>query len=136
MLDEMTKRRETCDPRNSVAVRLADGQDWLVGKPWLEVHAGFSNGKADRTWPCLTCGPDLDELVQAMSGCDDNAALLVAAASLGAHMLRRNYDLADEDLDGLFAFRLADPDSWNWAGAIMDVATGQSGSRSFRGGSG
>jgi hypothetical protein len=134
MLDEQAKRRETCDPRNSVPVRLADGQAWLIPKPWLEVHASFDGGKAARTWPCLTYGPELDALVQAMGQCEDNAALLIGAASLGAYLLGVNYDLADAELDGLFAFRSGDPDSWNWAREVMDVATGASGPKLGSGG--
>ena len=136
MLDEQAKRRETCDPRNSVPVKLADGQAWLMPKPWLEVHASFDGGKGRATWPVLTYGPDLDALISAMSGCENNAALLIGAASLGAYLLTVNYDLADVELDGLFAFRIGDPGSWDWAREVTDVATGGGGSRSFRGGGG
>jgi hypothetical protein len=85
--------------------------------------------------PVLTYGPDLDELVDTIGECRDNAALLIGAASLGAFLLLHNYDLSDEDLDRLFAVRVGDPASWDWAKAVIDVATGAGGSRSFRGGS-
>lgn len=136
MLDEPSKRRETCDPRSSVPVRLADGQEWLFPKPFIEIHASFDGGKARATYPVLTYGPDLDALVEAMGQCDDNAALLIGAASLGAYLLKQNYDLADEELDLLFTFRLGDPDSWDWARSVIDIATGQSGGQSFFGGGG
>ena len=101
-------------------MKLADSQEWLLAKPWLEVHAAFDGGRAVRTWPCLTYGPDLDALVQAMSNCEDNAALLIGAASLGAYLLQQNYDLADAEMDGLFAFRIGDPESWDWARSVID----------------
>jgi hypothetical protein len=117
-----------------VPIVLADGQEWHFPKPWLEVHGRFAGGKAVATFPVLTCGPELDELVEACSGYTDNTALLCAAATLGAHLLARNYDLADEDLDTLFAFRVGEPGSWDWARAVMDLATGQSGPKRGRGG--
>ncbi|SRR5579883_2461142 len=134
MLNEITKRRPECDPANSVPIRMADGQEWLFPKPWLQIHASFRGGKAERHYPVVTAGPELDELVAAISRCEDNAALLSGAATLGAHLLCRNYDLDDRELDLLFAFRPSDPDSWEWAREVIGVATGQSGARSFRDG--
>jgi hypothetical protein len=134
MLDEKAKRRECCDPANSVPVKLADGQEWLFPKPWLEIHASFAGGRPAGSYPIITAGPELDELVEAIGRCEDNAAVLSGAATLGAHLLCRNYDLTDEDLDHLFAFRPADPTSWDWARELIGIATGRSGTRSFRGG--
>jgi hypothetical protein len=134
MLDERSKRRPECDPAASAPVRLADGQEWLFPKPWLEIHASFAGGKAEGHYPVLTAGPELDELVEAISGCEDNAALLSGAATLGAALLLRNYDLDDRELDQLFAFRPVDPPSWDWAKEVIGIATGQGGTRSFRDG--
>jgi hypothetical protein len=135
MLDERAKRSLQFDERNSTWIDLADGGRWAFAKPWLEVHAAFRDGRAVASYPVLTYGPELDELVNAIDECRDNAALLIGAASLGAYLLRRNYDLSDEELDQLFAFRVGDPSSWDWAKAVIGVATGTSGSRSFRVGS-
>jgi hypothetical protein len=126
-LDERAKRRESFDDRNSQWVALADGQTWAFPKPWLEVHAAFRDGKVVSHFPVLTYGPELDALVKAIGECQDNTALLSGAASLGAYLLAQNYDLSDEDLDQLFAFRVGDLSSWDWARAVIDVATGQSG---------
>jgi hypothetical protein len=134
MLDERSKRRPDCDPANSAAIRLADGQEWLFPKPWLEIHASFADGKAAGHYPAVTVGPELDELVEAIGGCEDNAALLTGTATLGAHLLLRNYDLSDRELDLLFAFRSADPSSWDWARDVIGMATGRDGTRSFRDG--
>ena len=135
MTDERAKRKPRFDERNSVWIALADGARWAFPKPWLEVYTSFREGRAVSTYPVLTYGPELDELVDAIGECHDNAALIIGAASLGAFLLRRHYDLSDEDLDRLFAVRVGDPSSWGWAQAVIEVATGSGGSRSFRGGS-
>ena len=134
MLDEKTKRRKTFDERNSVPVILADGQPWAFPKPWLEIRASFRDGKAQTTYTVLTYGPELDALVKAIRECQNNVALLCGAASLGAYLVSQNYDLSDEDLDRLFVFRVGDSASWDWARAIMDVATGRSGPKRGSGG--
>lgn len=135
MIDERARRRSDFEGLNSAWITLSDGGCWAFPKPWLEVHATFHDGRAVATRPVLTYGPELDELVDAVDGCTDNAALLVGAASLGAYLLRRNYDLSDHEFDQLFAIRVGEPSSWDWARAVVGVATGTSGSRSFQGGS-
>jgi hypothetical protein len=135
MTDERAKRKPDFDERNAVWITLADGTRWAFPKPWLEVHTSFREGRAVSSYPVLTYGPELDELVAAIGECRDNAALLIGAASLGAFLLRHNYDLSDEQLDRLFAVRVGDPSSWDWAQAVIELATGTGGSRSFRGGS-
>jgi hypothetical protein len=134
MLNEKAKRRETFDERNSVPIVLADGQSWAIPKPWLEIRASFEGGKARTSYPALTYGPELDALVKAIGECRDNVALLCGVASLAAYLVSRNYDLSDDDLDRLFAFRLGDAESWEWARAVMDVATGRSGPKRGSGG--
>ena len=65
MLDEAAKRKPNFDERNAAPVVLADGQTWYVPKPWLEVRPVFRGGKAVRAYPVLTCGPELDALIEA-----------------------------------------------------------------------
>jgi hypothetical protein len=119
-----------------VPVKLADGQEWLFPKPFLQIHASFAGGKPAGNYPVITAGPELDELVEAMASCEDAAAQLSAAATLGAYLLLRNYDLEDRELDQLFAFRPGDPPSWDWAQRILEVGAGQTGVRSFSDGNG
>jgi hypothetical protein len=135
MFDERAKRNPEFDDRNSTWITLADGGRWAFPKPWLEIHASFRDGRAVASYPVFTYGPELEELVNAIDECRDDAALLVGAASLGAYLLRRNYDLSDDELDQLFAVCVGDPLSWEWVKAVIGVATGTSGSRSFRAGS-
>jgi hypothetical protein len=134
VLDEKSHRKVSFDQRNSVPVVLADGQTWHLPKPWLEVHPVFRDGKADSSYSVLTYGPELDGLVKTIGECDDNAALLIGAASLGAYLLSQNYHLSDADLDQLFVFRIGDTLSRDWAMAVMQVATGQSGPKVSSGG--
>ena len=47
----------------------------------------FGGGKAVRAYPVLTCGPELDGLVEAMAECEDLDSQVVAVASLAAHLL-------------------------------------------------
>jgi hypothetical protein len=136
VLDEVGLRRPEFNERHSVRITLADAQAWAFPKPFYEVHAAFVGGKVQGTYPVLTYGPEIDDLVKAIGECKDDTAILSGAASLGAYLLTRNYDLDDSQLDQLFAFRPADPSSWDWIKAVMDVATGESGDRSFRGGNG
>ena len=134
MLDEKSRRKETFDQQNSVPVVLADGQAWHLPKPWLEVHPVFRDGKVNSSYPVLTYGAELDALVKAMGECDDNSALLIGAVSLGAYLLSQNYHLSDADLDQLLVFRIGDSLSRDWAMAVMQVATGQSGPKVSSGG--
>jgi hypothetical protein len=134
MIIERTKRRESFDERNAVPIRLADGQRWFFPKPWLEIRATFEACKARSTYPVVTNGPELDALIKAIGECRDDAALLCGVASLGAFLVSHNYDLSDEDLDCLFAFRIGDPASSEWAREVMDVATGRSGPKAGSGG--
>lgn len=136
MFDERAKRNPDFDDRNSTWITLADGGRWAFPKPWLEIHASFRGGRAVASYPVLTYGPELEELVDAIDQCRDDAALLVGTATLGAYLLRRNYDLSDDDLDRLFAVRVGEPSSWEWVKAVIGVATGTGGSRSFLAGSG
>jgi hypothetical protein len=127
MLDEKALRRPTFDERNSAPVILADGQTWFVPKPWLEIRPVFRGGRAVMAYRVLTAGPELDALVEAMAECEDLDGQVMAAASLAAYLLCWQYDLTDAELDGLLAFRAADPASLNWLRDVCAVATGRSG---------
>ncbi len=136
MIDERTRRKSGFDERDIAWIVLADGGRWAFPKPWLEVRASFHSGRAASARSILTYGRELDELVQAITECRDDAALLIASASLGSYLLGHQYELSDDDLDRLFAVRVGDLDSWEWARSVIEVATGASGCRSFRDGSG
>lgn len=125
--DERSRRKETFDEPNSVAVTFHGGETWFLPKPWLEVRPVFRRGRAVDSVAMLTNGPELDELVDAIAEAESFAAQIVGAASLGAKLLLYHYDLADEDLDRLLCFRVTDPASMEWVQKVIEVATGRSG---------
>jgi hypothetical protein len=106
---------------------LADGQAWFLPKPWLEIRPVFRGGKVVTAWRVLTCGPELDALVEALGESDDLDSQVMAAASLAAHLLRWHYELTDAELDQLLAFRCADASSLDWMREVFRIATGRSG---------
>jgi hypothetical protein len=134
MIDELERRKDTFDLASSAPVRLADGQLWHFPKPWLEVRPLFRRGVAGTTYRVLTCGAELDRLIEAMSESDDLEGQVAAAATLAAHLLLFQYDLADSDLDQLLAFRLGDETSCDWMRDVFAIAVGRSGPKAWRAG--
>jgi hypothetical protein len=135
VLDETEKRKRNFDQRNSAPVVLADGQSWWVPKPWFEVRPVFRGGKAVGSYLVPTSGQELDELVEAISDCDDWVEQIVAVASLAAHLLAFNYFLGDEELDQLLAYRAADAASMQWVRDVIGIATGTTGPKAYGAGS-
>jgi hypothetical protein len=134
MIDEAAKRKDNFDQRNAAPVVLADGQPWFIPKPWLEVRPVFRGGKPVNSYRVLTCGPELDALLEAIGECDDLDGQVMALASLAAYLLRWHYELTDEDLDGLLAFRCGDETSFEWMSQVISIATGRSGPKVYRAG--
>jgi hypothetical protein len=134
MIDELAKRKENFDELNSVRVRLADGQEWAVPKPWLEIRPVFRDGRSVGNYATFSYGPELEGLVEAMADCESRSAQLVAVASLAAYLLGQQYDLVDGELDQLLAFRPDDPTSAEWVERVMEIATGNSGPKAGRAG--
>lgn len=131
---EAARRRESLDVPRSVPVKMGDGVEWLLPKPWVEVHPVFENGKPVDRWLVFTYGPELDALVKAISEAEDAGVRILAAVGLGAHLLLRNYDLSDDELATVLVFRSGDPESEAMVRGILDVATGRTGPKPSRGG--
>jgi hypothetical protein len=127
LIDERSKRKPNFDERNSAPVVLADGQSWFIPKPWLEIRPVFRGGRAVTAYRVLTCGAELDALVEALADSEDLDGQVTAVASLAAHLMCWHYELTDAELDGLLAFRAADAASLSWLRDIFAVATGRSG---------
>lgn len=134
MLDERDHRREGIDIDRSVPVRMGDGGEWLLPKPWVEVHPIFDGGRPVDRWLVFTYGPELDGLIRAIAEAEDGSMRILAAVGLGAHLLLRNYDLSDDQLAEVLVFRCHDPESESMVRAILDVATGRTGPKASRGG--
>jgi hypothetical protein len=135
-LDELVKRKDNFDEANSVRLTLADGQEWAIPKPWLEIRPAFRDGKAVNNYPVFTYGPELEALVEAIASAEGELERLCGIATLAAYLLQKQYDLHDEDLDQLLAFRHGDPDSAEWATRIIQIATGRSGPKAACAGGG
>jgi hypothetical protein len=136
MAVESECRKECFDERHSAPVVLADGQTWHLPKPWLEIRPVFRGGRAEASYPVLTYGPELDRFVEVIADEDDWTIQLCLVASLGAHLLNRQYELTDADLDGLFCVRVSQPESGDWVKSVMEVATGRSGPKASSAGGG
>lgn len=127
-LDEF-QRRLPGFSEASVWIELADGQQWAFPKPWVEIRGVFSGGKPSVGAARTTHGPEFDEIVACLGQVETNEELIVATLMIGAFLLRKNYDLADEELEELFVFRFADESleagSLAMVQAIADVALGR-----------
>lgn len=126
-IDERSRRREEIEPEYCVPVVLSDGQAWLLPKPWTVLRPVFRDGRATRGWTWLSYGPELDGLVRAISEAPDLVDQVLATMSLGAFLVRRNYDLDDRELESLFCYRAGDPVSEQMVRTIIETATGTGG---------
>jgi hypothetical protein len=127
VLDELSRRKDNFDERDSVAVTFVDGQVFFLPKPWLDVRPSFRAGMATTCYTCYTNGPLIDGLVDLSADADDPFERVAATASIAAVMLQWHYELDDSELDRLLAFRIGDESSADWPSAVIDVATGRSG---------
>lgn len=124
-LIEKYRRKPDFDPEGCIPITLSDGCAWYFPKPWLEITPTFRDGKAvDRT-KYLTCGPELDVLIESIGAEEDYGKQVLEVMTLGAFLLLRNYDVTDEELGRLFRYRVGDADSEEMIMSIMDVATGK-----------
>jgi hypothetical protein len=122
MFDEKALRKPAFDETTSAPVVLADGQEWWLPKPWLEVRPVFRGGKAVDTVGLMTAGGEFDALKNAVHDAENDGAI-VAAANLAAYMLTRNYDLADEQLSALLGWR----EGSTWLRDVMRHCAGVNG---------
>lgn len=123
-LIEASRRKPEMDPEICASIRLADGQNWYFPRPWFEVRPIFRDGKTKHHTRMLTCGDELDVLLEAIGTEEDGVTQALSILTLGAFLLLRNYDLEDEELARLFILRPGDPDSDRVLHEILDVATG------------
>ncbi len=126
---ESTRRHPKFDDKHSVPVQLSDGQFWFIPKPWYEIRPIFQDGLAVDYNSCFTHGSELDDLIETISASDDFALRTLASVGLAAYLLKRNYDLSDEDLSDILIYRAGDPQSELMLREIIDVAMGLSGKK-------
>jgi hypothetical protein len=126
--------REDVDRDHCVPVKLSDGNTWLLPKPWISLRPAFRAGKAIAAFSGLTYGPELDGLIVAIKEAEDFVDQILATMSLGAFLVRRNYDLDDRQLESLFVYRSDDPESEEMIRVIIETATGTGGPKVGSGG--
>ncbi|WP_165072123.1 hypothetical protein [Paludisphaera rhizosphaerae] len=126
-LIEARRRRDGFDPADgsSVPVRLADGWEWYIPRPMMEIVPIFEGGKAVDSARGITCGPEIDVLLEAIAAETNHVRQVLAVLTLGAFLLQRNYDLSDDELRRLLVFRPGDEASESMLRGIVEVATGK-----------
>jgi hypothetical protein len=108
MCDETALRRP--DFLGGVAIRLADGRDWVLPGP---PPPGPINGKLDRDY--MAC-------VEAVRDAEDEFERLRAELALTILLLARNYDLGPDDYQALLTFPSSRVERLAVPGALHDLA--------------
>jgi hypothetical protein len=129
MLNELEKQKTDLVERDSVRVKFADGQEWAILKPYLTVRPVFKDGVSTGTYRAFSYGQPVDDLLGMLAGADHADDVVSAAATLAGCLLRLQYDLDDNDLDQLLAFRVDSPESIGWVSRVVEIATGKFGRR-------
>jgi hypothetical protein len=129
MLDEWEKRKGALLATDQVGVKFADSQEWAIPKPFLEIRPVFEQGVAKRAYRAFAYGPPIDDLVAAVAHAEGHDVVVSVVASLAAALLRRNYDLTEDELDQLVAYRVDDAPSFAWVKSVVEITAGRYGYR-------
>ena len=90
-LNEKALRKPSWDEQSGTWITLADGQEWLLPKPWVKRRPSLVDG----TYVFGTkteFGAEFDALVA-----QAETNWLPAMAALGVFLLQRNYTLTDDE---------------------------------------
>lgn len=122
-LDESALRTESFT--EGVKIKLGDGQEWWFPKPVTEFRLSFEEGnRAQYALSRSTYGLEywslFDEFAEAEEAIDQASAL----ANLAVYLLRRNYDLSNDDLMTLLPYIIEDSETMGMWREIADVAMG------------
>ncbi len=131
-IDEMARRRP--DFLDGVPVRLADGQQWVLPKP--KARFAFAG---DGYSVQLSCGPTITDEDRAYQAAYDahNAAteadestfrdIVSAQMRLAGALLRRNYQLSDDELSSLIVFAYDETDAayFEIKETVLSIALGR-----------
>lgn len=136
MIDERQFRKGPIDEESSQRVRFGDGSEFLVPKPWVELRGSFRGRRTAAFTPFVTYGPETEERITLIHAEESPERRIALVAELAATLLLQSYELTDSQLDKLLSVRLDDPESWDWIKHVIDIATGRSGPKRTRAGSG
>jgi len=122
-LDEIALRNESFSA--GVKIKLGDGQEWWFPKPIIEFRLSFEDGKpAQYALSRPTYGLEywalFDEFVDADGALDQASAL----ANLAIYLLRRNYNLSNDDMAKLLPYIGDDEEAVSIWREIADIAMG------------
>lgn len=123
-LIEKHRRKPEFDATACTAVELANGQEWYLARPAIQITPVFQDSKAVAGNHLLTCGDELDLLLGMIAEQTEPTAQILAVLTLGAFLLLENYDLEDSELERLLIYRHGEPRSEAMVKGIIDVATG------------
>ena len=115
MIDELSRRRADFQADSSVPVVLADGQPWHIPKPWIDIKAPSH---------------EHDALIAAIDQSEGSVECVEEVCTLAAKMLLRNYELADDELTTLLAYR-DDEGSSAWVSSVVEIACGMAAERNL-----
>lgn len=131
MLDEKALRRPEFAPESNPVV-LDDGQTWYLPKPMVSLRPQFSGGKSAGLAARTTFGSELDGLLSKIDTSSEAEEYHLPeyvndCMNVGAFLLLRNYDLTDDDLISLFAWRYGEDSdrSDTMIAGIMNTARGR-----------
>lgn len=126
MLDEKALRRSTFQV-DSVPVVLADGQEWKIPRPYVELFPRFEGGRLITVGEGTHFGEEFDGLMKTLAdgAVEDSGVKFADYFPVAAFLLRWNYDLTDDALMLLLRHRLGDESSVERMGAVLDVALGR-----------
>lgn len=113
--DERGRRRPGFDP-DSVPVDLGGARLYLP-RPRLTIRRRHDERGRSIADPARTFGADYDALVEAVTGADGMAGLAAALFDLTADLLRRNYEVSEDELDRLLSI---DPSEWRGADGVPE----------------
>ncbi len=107
------------------AITLEDGQDWHFPTPRVLFRPSFATGRVSESTPATDLGDDFNHALDALESSEnDNRSFLSRMFELAAIMMRYNYNITDDQLTELFAFRPGDEASQDTWRSIMGVARG------------
>lgn len=117
MFEYVEKDHRRPDFVEGTPVKLADGQEWILPRPWVRMYPVVAEDGSVQVGGGITFGPEDDELVDQLFLADTLLAKATAEFAMAVRLLRRNYDLPAEAYSKLLVFDSASQDNADvWEG--------------------
>ena len=121
-LNEKALRKDSFT--EGAVVKLADQQEWTFPKPTIELLPIITEGKAIFGPARPSFGQEYWELFETYAQAENSGETMAALLNLAIYIIRKNYDISDEDVVNLFPFVYGDDENSEMWGQIADVAMG------------